>query len=110
MDDVIFEEFKGTGNMELVLDRRSAERRLYPAIDVQRSATRKEELLLDPGVLHKVYLLRQYLADLSGVNALAFLLERLKRTPTNQALLASIFFPRRGAVTSNHGASNDSGW
>jgi transcription termination factor Rho len=90
MDDVIFEEFKGTGNMELVLDRRSAERRLYPAIDVQRSATRKEELLLDLSVLHKVYLLRKYLADMSGVDALAFLLERLKRTPTNQAFFATM--------------------
>src|SRR5574341_742795 len=61
MDEVIFEEFKGTGNMELQLDRRIAEKRVFPAINVQQSATRKEELLLDPGVLHKVYLLRKYL-------------------------------------------------
>jgi len=65
MDEVIFEEFKGTGNMELVLDRRLADRRVYPAIDVVRSGTRKEDLLYHPDELEKIYLLRQALADLT---------------------------------------------
>jgi transcription termination factor Rho len=83
MDEVIFEEFKGTGNMELVLDRKIADRRVYPAIDVQRSSTRKEELLLDDGELNKTYLLRNFLADMPTVEAIEFLLERMKRTKTN---------------------------
>ncbi|UCD25835.1 MAG: transcription termination factor Rho, partial [Gemmatimonadota bacterium] len=82
MDEVIFEEFKGTGNMELVLDRKIADRRVYPAIDVQRSSTRKEELLLDEGELNKTYLLRNFLADMPTVEAIEFLLERMKRTKT----------------------------
>jgi transcription termination factor Rho len=84
MDEVIFEEFKGTGNMELVLDRKIADRRVYPAIDVQRSSTRKEELLLDDGELNKTYLLRNFLADMPTVEAIEFLLERMKRTKTNE--------------------------
>jgi transcription termination factor Rho len=83
MDEVIFEEFKGTGNMELVLDRKIADRRVYPAIDVQRSSTRKEELLLDESELNKTYLLRNFLADMPTVEAIEFLLERMKRTKTN---------------------------
>jgi len=80
---VIFEEFKGTGNMEVILDRRIAERRTFPAIDVQRSGTRKEEILLSKEELNKVYLLRNFLADMPPVEAIEFLLERLKRTKTN---------------------------
>src|SRR5438045_3164181 len=78
-----FEEFKGTGNSEVILDRRIAERRTFPAIDVQRSSTRKEELLLSKEELNKVYLLRNFLSDMPPVEAIEFLLERLKRTKTN---------------------------
>jgi transcription termination factor Rho len=90
MDEVIFEEFKGTGNMELVLDRRIADRRVYPAIDVQRTSTRKEELLLDKEELNKVYLLRNFLADMPTVEAIEFLLERMKRTKNNKDFFASM--------------------
>jgi transcription termination factor Rho len=90
MDEVIFEEFKGTGNMELVLDRKIADRRVYPAIDVQRSSTRKEELLLDASELNKTYLLRNFLADMQTVEAIEFLLERMKRTKTNDEFFASM--------------------
>ena len=83
MDEVIFEEFKGTGNSEVILDRRIAERRTFPAIDTQRTSTRKEELLLSKEELNKVYLLRNFLADMPPVEAIEFLLERLKRTKTN---------------------------
>ncbi len=90
MDEVIFEEFKGTGNMELVLDRRISDRRIYPAIDVQRTSTRKEELLLDPDDLNKTYLLRNFLADMPTVEAIEFLLERMKRTKTNKEFFATM--------------------
>ncbi len=90
MDEVIFEEFKGTGNMELVLDRRIADRRTYPAIDVQRSSTRKEELLLDTSELNKIYLLRNFLADMPTVEAIEFLLERMKRTKNNQDFFSTM--------------------
>jgi transcription termination factor Rho len=90
MDEVIFEEFKGTGNMELVLDRRLADRRIYPAIDIQRSSTRKEELLMDKDELNRVYLLRNFLADMPPVEALEFLLERMKRTKTNKEFFATM--------------------
>jgi transcription termination factor Rho len=83
MDEVIFEEFKGTGNSEVILDRRIAERRTFPSIDVQRTSTRKEELLLTKEELNKVYLLRNFLSDMPPVEAIEFLLERLKRTKTN---------------------------
>jgi len=90
MDEVIFEEFKGTGNMELVLDRRLADRRIYPAIDIQRTSTRKEELLMEKGELAKVYLLRNFLADMPPVEALEFLLDRMKRAKTNKEFLATM--------------------
>ncbi len=90
MDEVIFEEFKGTGNMELVLDRRLADRRVYPAIDIQRTSTRKEELLLGSDELNRVYLLRNFLADMPTVEALEFLLERMKRTKTNKEFFATM--------------------
>src|SRR5437762_1925124 len=89
-DEVIFEEFKGTGNMEVILDRRIAERRTFPAIDVQRSGTRKEEILLSKEELNKVYLLRNFLADMPPVEAIEFLLERLKRTKTNNEFFATM--------------------
>jgi len=90
MDEVIFEEFKGTGNMELVLERRIADRRIYPAIDVQRTSTRKEELLLDKDELNKIYLLRNFLADMPPVEAIEFLLERMKRTKNNKEFFATM--------------------
>jgi transcription termination factor Rho len=90
MDEVIFEEFKGTGNLEIVLDRRISERRTFPAIDVNRSATRKEELLLPQDELNRVYLLRKFLADMPPVEAIEFLLERLKRTKNNKEFFATM--------------------
>ena len=90
MDEVIFEEFKGTGNLEIVLDRRIAERRTWPAIDVNRSQTRKEELLLPPDELNRVYLLRKFLADMPPVEAIEFLIERMKRTKNNKEFYATM--------------------
>jgi transcription termination factor Rho len=90
MDEVIFEEFKGTGNMELVLDRRLADRRVFPAIDINKSGTRKEELLLDKDELNRVYLLRNFLADMPVVEAMEFLLERMKRTKSNKEFFATM--------------------
>ena len=90
MDEVIFEEFKGTGNMELVLDRKISERRIWPAIDVQKSATRKEELLLPPDELNRMYLLRKFLADMPPVEAIEFLIERMKRTKNNKEFFATM--------------------
>lgn len=90
MDEVIFEEFKGTGNMEVVLDRRLADRRIFPAIDVIKSGTRKEELLYHPSELEKVYVLRQALADLSPLDAMNLLIGRLKKTKTNAEFLLSM--------------------
>jgi transcription termination factor Rho len=90
MDEVIFEEFKGTGNLELVLDRRLADRRVYPAIDLIKSGTRKEELLFHPQELEKIYLLRAALADLTPVDAMNLLLGRLKKTANNAEFLLSM--------------------
>jgi transcription termination factor Rho len=85
MDEVIFEEFKGTGNMELVLDRKIAERRVYPAIDVGKSGTRKEELLFSTEELNRVTLLRQFfLADMPEVEAMEFLLKAMARSKNNK--------------------------
>lgn len=90
MDEVIFEEFKGTGNMELVLDRRLADRRVYPAIDLIKSGTRKEDLLYHPSELEKIYLMRQALADLAPLDAMNLLLGRLKKTNNNIEFLLSM--------------------
>ena len=90
MDDVIFQEFKGTGNMELVLSRAAAEQRIFPAIDVHASGTRKEELLLAPDELRKVYKLRRALSGLEETQAASLLVEFLQRAPTNQQALAAI--------------------
>jgi len=87
MDDVIFEEFKGTGNMEVHLDRKMSDRRIFPAIDIQRSGTRKEELLLSKETLQRVWLLRKVLNELNTVEAMEFLLERMKRADSNQEFL-----------------------
>jgi transcription termination factor Rho len=90
MDDVIFEEFKGTGNMELHLSRRLEERRIFPAIDILKSGTRREELLLGEEVIHKMWLLRKVLADMDPAEAMEMLLARLSRTKTNKEFLATL--------------------
>ena len=90
MDEVIFEEFKGTGNMELVLDRRLSDRRVYPAIDLIKSGTRKEELLYHPTELEKMYLLRGATADLTPLDAMNLLLGRLRKTSSNAEFLLSL--------------------
>lgn len=90
MDDVIFEEFKGTGNMELVLDRRLADRRIFPAIDINRSGTRKEELLLTEFELNRIWILRKFLAELSPIEAMEFILERMRGTKSNKEFLESM--------------------
>jgi transcription termination factor Rho len=90
MDEVIFEEFKGTGNMELVLDRRIADRRVFPAIDVNKSGTRKEEMLLDQNEINRIWILRKVLSDLQHVEAMEFLLNRLKGTRSNKDFLLAM--------------------
>ncbi len=90
MDEVIFEEFKGTGNMELILDRHISDKRIFPAIDLNRSSTRKEELLLSETELNRVYLLRNFLGDMPSSEAIEFLLSRMKRAETNQEFLDSM--------------------
>jgi transcription termination factor Rho len=87
MDEVIFEEFKGTGNMELQLDRNLFQRRIYPAIDIKKSNTRHEELLLENNELQKVWLLRKALNELNNVEAMELLIERLLKTKTNEEFL-----------------------
>ncbi len=84
MDELIFEEFKGTGNMELVLDRKLAEKRIFPAIDINKSGTRREELLLSPKEQQRVFLLRTFLADMPSDEAMLFLLKRMARAQNNQ--------------------------
>jgi len=88
MDEVIFEEFKGTGNMEIVLDRRLADRRVFPAMDINRSGTRKEELLLEKDVLNKVWILRKLLQEMNMIEAMEFLLEKMHLTKSNEEFLA----------------------
>jgi transcription termination factor Rho len=90
MDEVIFEEFKGTGNLELVLDREISDRRIFPAINLNRSSTRKEELLLTETELNRVYLLRNFLADMPATEAIEFLLARMSETESNQEFLDSM--------------------
>jgi transcription termination factor Rho len=84
MDEVIYEEFKGTGNMEIHLDRRLLERRIFPCIDINRSGTRKEELLVDAGDLQRIWLLRKLLADMNTVDAMEFLLDKIMQTESNR--------------------------
>ena len=90
MDEVIFEEFKGTGNMELVLDRRLADKRVFPAIDIKKSGTRKEELLMQADVLNRVWILRKLLASLNPVDSMEFLLEKIGGTVDNNDFLQSM--------------------
>jgi transcription termination factor Rho len=90
MDEVIFEEFKGTGNMEIHLDRKLTDRRVFPSIDINRSGTRKEELLLEEGDLNRIWILRKLLAPLTPVDSMEFLLEKIKGTEHNKDFLASM--------------------
>ena len=90
MDEVIFEEFKGTGNMELMLDRKMADRRIFPAIDINRSGTRKEDLLLSPEVLNRVWILRKLLSSLNPADAMEFLVDKMKHTKTNEEFINSM--------------------
>jgi len=90
MDEVIFEEFKGTGNMEIHLDRKLADRRVFPSIDINRSGTRKEELLLEPAELNRIWILRKLLAPLTPVDSMEFLLDKMKGTKNNKEFLASM--------------------
>jgi transcription termination factor Rho len=88
--EVIFEEFKGTGNMEINLDRRLVDKRLFPAIDINRSATRKEELLINEKDLNRIWILRKVLSQLSEVEAMELLVEKMSKTKTNQQFLDSM--------------------
>jgi transcription termination factor Rho len=90
MDEVIFEEFKGTGNMELQLDRKLSNKRIFPAVDITASSTRREDLLLDKEVLHKIWILRNYLTDMNSVEAMGFFRDRLVKTQTNEEFLWSM--------------------
>jgi transcription termination factor Rho len=90
MDEVIFEEFKGTGNMEIHLDRRLMDKRMFPAMDATRSGTRKEELLLPRDVLNRVWILRKLLSQLNTVEAMEFLHDKIKGTKSNQEFLDSM--------------------
>ena len=90
MDEVIFEEFKGTGNMEIVLDRKLADRRIFPAIDINKSGTRKEELILTPHELNRVWILRKLLQPLNSIDAMEFLLDKMKGTKDNPEFLESM--------------------
>ena len=90
MDEVIFEEFKGTGNMEVNLDRKLSDRRIFPAVDINRSGTRKEELLIEEEDLNRIWILRKLLAPLTPVDSMEFLLEKIRRTKTNKEFLASM--------------------
>jgi len=90
MDDVIFEEFKGTGNMEIVLDRRLADRRIFPAIDINRSGTRKEELLLGEDELKRIWIMRKFLSEMNPIEAMEFLLDRIMKSKTNAKFLESM--------------------
>jgi transcription termination factor Rho len=90
MDEVIFEEFKGTGNMELQLDRKLSNKRVYPSVDITASSTRREDLLLDKDTLNKIWILRNYLVDMTSVEAMEFLRDRLVKTQTNEEFLMSM--------------------
>ena len=84
MDEVIYEEFKGTGNMEIHMDRRIAEKRVFPAININRSGTRREELITDPDELQKIWVLRKFLHPMDEIEAMDFMLGRMQSTKTNE--------------------------
>jgi transcription termination factor Rho len=90
MDEVIFEEFKGTGNMELQLDRKLSNKRIYPAIDITSSSTRREDLLLDKGTLQKMWVLRNYMADMNTEEGMNMMLKHMEGTKDNNEFLSSM--------------------
>ena len=90
MDDVIFEEFKGTGNMELQLDRKLANKRVYPAVDITASSTRRDDLLQDENTVNRMWILRKYLADMNSMEAMEFVKQRMEQTVDNMEFLASM--------------------
>ena len=90
MDEVIFEEFKGTGNMELQLDRRLSNKRIYPAIDIVASSTRRDDLLVDKETLQRLWILRNHLTDMTPIEAMEFLRERLARTKSNEEFMLTM--------------------
>ena len=90
MDEVIFEEFKGTGNMELMLDRRLSNKRVFPAVDILLSGTRREDLLLPDDVLRRVWIIRNHIADMTPVEAMEFMIKQMNGTKTNAEFLASM--------------------
>src|SRR5262249_37160595 len=96
MDEVIFEEFKGTGNLEIHLDRRLSDKRVFPAIDLQKSGTRKEELLVPKNDLSRVWLLRRALSALSGLEKMELIIERIAKTKNNAEFLSSMNVPESG--------------
>ena len=90
MDDVIFEEFKGTGNMELQLDRKLANKRIFPAVDVTLSSTRRDDLLYTQEQSNRIWILRNYLADMTSVEAMEFLKDRIEKTASNEEFLITM--------------------
>ena len=90
MDEVIFEEFKGTGNMELQLDRKLSNKRIFPAVDIMASSTRRDDLLLDKDTLNRMWILRRHLSDMNSIEAMEFLKDRLERTENNDEFLVSM--------------------
>ena len=90
MDDVIFEEFRGTGNMELQLDRKLANKRIYPAVDITASSTRRDDLLQDESTLNRMWVLRKYLSDMNSMEAMEFVKQRMEQTVDNMEFLASM--------------------
>jgi transcription termination factor Rho len=90
MDEVIFEEFKGTGNSELVLDRKLSDKRIFPAIDINRSGTRREDLLIEPELLQRIWILRKLLHPMDEIAAMEFLLDKMKNTKSNDEFFSSM--------------------
>ena len=90
MDEVIFEEFKGTGNMELQLDRRLSNKRIYPAVDIVSSSTRRDDLLQSPETLQRVWILRNHLADMTTIEAMEFIKDKMGRTKSNEEFLITM--------------------
>jgi len=90
MDEVIFEEFKGTGNMELQLDRKLSNKRIYPAIDIVSSSTRRDDLLLDKDTLQRMWILRNHTADMTSEEAMSFISQQMKGTKTNEEFLVAM--------------------
>ena len=90
MDEVIFEEFKGTGNMELQLDRKLSNKRIFPAVDIMASSTRRDDLLLRPDTLNRMWILRRFLSDRTSIEAMEFIMQQMERTRNNDELLLSM--------------------